>query len=481
MSRKILAIDIRSNRIAAVLLDTGIKANTVEACMTAPYNGASGEGEDLKSALERILTDLSHANATLVVNLPGNKVIFRTLSVPFKENNKIRQVLPFELEPSFPLPVDDLVIGFQKESHADQSEVLATAIARQDLDLYMALFAEHNLKPQLMLPGSFPAVLSLIDLDAQLPEHALVVDVDDDTTTLYALVTKRICLVRTIPAGIESDSQVEHLALKIRQTMTALSDSQAIEFSPTSVFLHGPALIDSAAAERFASAMAIPSHTMDLSRRMNKIEFSAGLNFDPLLYDSALASAYLAADGKACPNFHRSDSSIRNYWAAYRPYIRTPVTLLCIILVLGLGSVMYDNYHLQKQLDGIINHQEQIFRETFPDTPRSNAPAEQQMESKIKEAQKNIAAPIQASNRMRSIDALLEISQLIPQNLSVVMNRMVVSEDAITLSGVTDSFNKVDDVKGRVEKSTFFKKVTIASANMDKSGKNVRFKIKIDL
>ena len=103
------------------------------------------------------------------------------------------------------------------------------------------------------------------------------------------------------------------------------------------------------------------------------------------------------------------------------------------------------------------------------------------MESKIKSAQKNIAAPIQASNRIRSIDALLEISQLLPNSISVVMNRMVVSEDTITLSGVTDGFNNVDDIKGRIEKSSSFKKVTIASANMDKSGKNVRFKLKIDI
>jgi outer membrane translocation and assembly module TamA len=39
----------------------------------------------------------------------------------------------------------------------------------------------------------------------------------------------------------------------------------------------------------------------------------------------------------------------------------------------------------------------------------------------------------------------------------------------------------VEDIKSRLEKGELFKQVTIASADMDKSGKKVRFKLKIDL
>jgi general secretion pathway protein L len=481
MSRQILAIDIRNGLIAGVLLSTGLKAHTISACAHVTLDSENPEDADLGRALSQLLADMPCENASLVVALPAHKSIYRTLAIPFKELSKIRQVLPFELEPTLPLPVDNLVIGFQKKILGEQTQVLAAAIERQLLERYMALFSEHNLQPQLVVPGSFPAVLELIAHETQLPKQALVVDVDRDNTTLFALVAGHISIVRCLPADTDSESKVEHLALKIRQTLTAFADSMAMDFSPSSVFLHGPTLNNPDAVERLNAALGLPTQPMDLHTRMNKVEMADHIAFHPWLHGNALASACLLAEGNECPNFHRSSSTMRNFWAAYRPFIKTPAVLLAATLILGLGSVIYDNHILHEQLDGLERQMKQIFQSTFPGTSLSKAPVLAQMQSKLKEAQKNVAAPVQDSTRIRSIDALLEISQRLPSSIDVIIDRMVVSEDALTLSGETSGFNTVDDIKGRIEKSAFFKKVTIASANMDKSGKNVHFKLKIDL
>jgi hypothetical protein len=58
---------------------------------------------------------------------------------------------------------------------------------------------------------------------------------------------------------------------------------------------------------------------------------------------------------------------------------------------------------------------------------------------------------------------------------------MTVGADEVTVTGETAAFNVVDTIKSHLEKSELFKKITIASANMDKSGKRVLFKLKIDL
>jgi outer membrane translocation and assembly module TamA len=62
----------------------------------------------------------------------------------------------------------------------------------------------------------------------------------------------------------------------------------------------------------------------------------------------------------------------------------------------------------------------------------------------------------------------------------VIVNRFVVGDESVTISGETSGFNIVDDIKNRLEQSNYFHEVTIASANMDKSGKKVRFKLKIE-
>jgi Tfp pilus assembly protein PilN len=57
---------------------------------------------------------------------------------------------------------------------------------------------------------------------------------------------------------------------------------------------------------------------------------------------------------------------------------------------------------------------------------------------------------------------------------------MVVGADNVVLSGNTDNFNTVDDIKGSLESDELFKGVTISSADLEKSGQRVRFKLKLD-
>lgn len=56
---------------------------------------------------------------------------------------------------------------------------------------------------------------------------------------------------------------------------------------------------------------------------------------------------------------------------------------------------------------------------------------------------------------------------------------MVIDLDSVRVTGETDSFNTVDGLKNRLEPSDFFNNVTISSANRDKTGKRIRFELKL--
>lgn len=480
MSRQILAIDIRHETIAAVLVNAGLKINTVTGYANIPLARTAEEPTTLAESLENLLAEVNAVPANVVVSLPSNETIFRILTVPFKEEGKIRQILPFELEPIVPIPADELVIGFQKEVVDEQAEVLATAMERGRYNVYLQSFTDANCKPQLIVPGSFPIIRQLIASDDQLPDQALVLDVDHGITTLYALVSGRIGLVRSLTGGAYSEAEAESLALQIRQTLTAFKDVKSIDFKPVSAYVCGPDLQDSAVTDRIAAALDLPARTIDLRHDLAKTEFSAMNAYEPGYMDNALALALLEAEGLDCPNFHRTSSPLRNYWAAYRPYVKSPAILLTIAMILGLGSVFYDSHVLQKRLKTINSQMEQVFKSAFPDERLVKGAALAQMKSKLKEAQKGSTAPVQGATRMTSIDTLLQISQLLPSSIDVIINRFVVGDDSVTISGETSGFNIVDDIKSRLEQSNYFREVTIASANMDKAGKKVRFKLKIE-
>ena len=122
---------------------------------------------------------------------------------------------------------------------------------------------------------------------------------------------------------------------------------------------------------------------------------------------------------------------------------------------------------------------EMVFKNTFPEVTRVVDPL-QQMQVKIKEAGDGSIGPELPGTRVRVIDILDALSRQIPSSVDVDFNRMVVGSDNVVLSGDTDTFNTVDDIKGRLDDADIFTSVVISSADLEKSGKRVRFKLKLD-
>jgi len=482
MSRQILAIDIRNSSIAAVVLSTGLKNNTIEACAHVPLPTTGAEGENpLPAALSELLQKMTQAHSSLIIGLPADRTIYRTVFIPFKEDKKIRQVLPFELEPNLPVSVDQLVIDYQPNTDPGKNGLLAAAIDRHFLESVMADFSQTDLDTQRVVPGDYPLALSIAAHSDASDDQVLLLNVGLSKTTVLGIVSGRIELVRSLVSDISSETGIEALALKVRQTLTAFGDSRPDGFSVRKLFFSGPALTNDATVARLDKALALPSQRLDLRAMISKLDTAPHLDqWQPCIFDGALSLALIEAEGRACPHFHRSGSPLRNYWTTYRPYLKGPMALLVVVMLLALSGVVFDSFLLKKNVNQLNAQIEDIFAATFPQSRRVGD-ALDQMKSEIKKIKGGSIDGGQGENKVRTIDILHELSAQIPKEVDVVFSRLVFGNDGLTLSGEAPAFNTVDDVKGRLEKADVFKQVTIASANMDKGGNKVNFKLKIDL
>ncbi|MGD9365400.1 MAG: type II secretion system protein GspL [Desulfobacteraceae bacterium] len=481
MSRQILAIDIRSDtNVAAVLLNTGLKANTVEKSAVISLTDPSDNANPLVETLTLLKEQVAVGPAMVVVALPADGMIYHNLQVPFKDDNKIRQVLPFELEPMLPIGIDGLKIGFHKNHIGDLSEILAVAIDRDLFQSYMDAFDAVNIRPQLVVPGGFPLARYLSRLEELVSDQMLVLDVDYEKITLLAIMSGKIELVRRLATKVNDEQSTEAMALRIRQTLTALSDHRNETFAPATAYASGPGLQVPGALERIASSLELPVESIDLLQYNTRLEMDDRVDWNPEILVSPLSLAILEAEGRPCANFHRIHSPLRNLWTTYRPYIMGPAFLLATALIIGLTGVIIDSYLLNQRVQKLEDQIQQVYLSAFPDSRAKGNPLSL-MESKIQEIRKGNATTGMNPEQVRTIDVLLQISQLIPQQTDVLLKRMTMGGGSVTISGETADFNSVEDIKSNVEKGKLFKQVTIASANMDKSGKKVRFKLKIDL
>jgi len=150
------------------------------------------------------------------------------------------------------------------------------------------------------------------------------------------------------------------------------------------------------------------------------------------------------------------------------------------VLALLFFSVIMESYTLNRRLDQIDQRITAVYKATFPEVKRIVDP-HREMQVNVQEAKKSAVNQSPAGPHIRSIDILNSISQNIPANIEVDVTRMVISPGTVLISGNTDDFKSVDDIKGNLEQVEYFKKVTISSTNLDRSGKEVRFVLKVEL
>jgi len=142
MTRKILGLDIRHDAVSAVLVQNSIKENVIESYESVPIPDQQDFESGMAASLETIVEKMNISGSICVASFPADQISYRNIQVPFKGLKKISKILPFELEPTIPFPVDDLIIDFYTlplSDHNDHTDLIAAAVEKSKLQLYLGI------------------------------------------------------------------------------------------------------------------------------------------------------------------------------------------------------------------------------------------------------------------------------------------------------------------------------------------------------
>ncbi len=480
MSRKILSLEIREESIAAVLLDSGFKGSLVasQGYVPIPADKRAGD-EGLKEALQAIVDTVKPTGATCVLGIPATVVSFRNLSLPFHDVKKIRQILPFELEPTLPIPVEELIFDFEAVKRDKQQDLLAFSVKKSEIQRYMELLGTVNVRPTVIMPGGYAAARFISAMTAVNGDF-LFIDTGEGNHTIYAVCSGHVRMVRVLPVARDGNPVIRNLENTLKRTFTALQESLGIEVNPSAVFSAGPQAPLLTNGNGSSTVLGVPVKSIDDLRTYPRLKGSLDSpDWQSGRLDIALALALMETETVTGVNFSTERSTIQHYWSEYRKHIIGTTAMIVLALVTTLGGQVLAVNAKQRRLAELDRQIESVFKSTFPEVTRVVNPL-QQMQIKIKAAGDDSVGFDLTGARVRIIDILNVLSQQIPSSADVKVNRMVAGTDNVVLSGDTDTFNTVDDIKGRLEEADLFKSVTISSADLEKSGNRVRFKLKLD-
>lgn len=478
MSRSILGLDIRNDAVSAVLLNHSLKGNSIEAHIHVPVSGKDME-EGIRAALKIIVEKLDITHAVCIASFPSDRISFRNLSVPFKEQNKIRQMLPFELEPTLPFPIDDLLIDFMTVKLSDHTDLITAAVEKSAIQSYLETLASFHIDPEIVTPSGFSTVLSLVRL-SDLSKNTLIVDIDNQKSTIFAIASGQISLVRSLPIETSVSPRAELLCANIQRTISAFEEMSGFNFKPDEIRVTGCGLNDLGLDQSMPRMLGIPVRRVDLLHDTGIPLKERPSSWEPVQMDNAFALALLKTEGIQGLNFRRGPFAAKQTWAEQKKSIIKTGVLAFLVLILAFFHIILDNHFMETKLNRLNHQMNDILRNAFPDVKKIVDPL-QQMRIKIQDSNKFAVIPGEPDKNIRNIDILNHISRLIPDQTDVELTGIVIGKESAVISGTTDTFNSVDDMKNRLEQNEFFKKVTISSANIDRSGNRVNFKLKIDL
>lgn len=147
----VLGLDIGASAIKAVLMEDGLHGEVVKNFYHHPYGNESRQEALNQFFKNEVIAEYDR----LVVSCKGHEGSVRIVELPFKDSNKVRSVLPFELENEFADGVDDRVFRFHSiparlDNSGSSHRFLSIGIYRSIIDDYRKLLSDLGHSPYLL-------------------------------------------------------------------------------------------------------------------------------------------------------------------------------------------------------------------------------------------------------------------------------------------------------------------------------------------
>ena len=237
-----IGIDIGSYAIKIVQLTStkeNIKLDTYGDVELSAYDGlpvgslSNNLGEDkIVKALKDLFSVSKISNVdNFYISIPVSESYFTFLDLPNLSDKEIKQILPFEMKKTLPIPISEVSLDYFKITNQDKNKkntYLITAIKNDILDKYTRIANELNLK-NFSLELSCFSLMRIVLLNRKKIEEnspVFIVDIGARDTIVMLLYEKSIRFLNLIKKG--SFDNTEQIQKIIGVSMDVAEESKRI-------------------------------------------------------------------------------------------------------------------------------------------------------------------------------------------------------------------------------------------------------------
>ena len=505
MPQTILGLDVGQSTIKAVLFTrNGLTGGRVLAAETVNINTCGG----IEPALKILAENKSFQNASCCICLPTTDIMFRQVSLPFSDDNKIRKTLPFELEPLLPFAVSEIVADYLKVHAGGLLVAATTKKAIQDwITLVESKLGEVS-AIDVSAAGLTAAMLTKKDVKA----GGVLLDIGASSTTAVFYENGAIVQLRSLAigghlmtaalaadmsgeissaelakisadysaAGTKVAALCSRFCLELKNTVEFMKLNGILQNNLAAITLTGGGSLFLPLKKELASYFALPAETLDLAR-FKQIEIEGNLRekYSPQIMNNALAAALRIFNGKSSFNFRQGEFAAKNVLINLKGQARRAAVVAGIIILLAIVN-LFLGYSIQSQRQSNIKKQiSQIFKKNLPEAQAMVDPV-QQLKTKLAENKKTFGI-YEGARDIPVVDLLKEISSLIATSNNTVITDFSYENSAVLIKGQASNVDDASAIKNELAHSKYFKDVAMGSTSLSKQGTKVDFDLRIEL
>ncbi|MGX9726597.1 MAG: type II secretion system protein GspL [Candidatus Electronema sp. VV] len=507
MAQTTLGINIGDELLSAVLVSGAGREARVTACASAPLSASDSPdalAEGLRLLRER-LGALAKADRC-VVGLSLSCLSLRNLSLPFSEEKKIRQILPFELEEQLLLPVDEQIVATVfAAKEGDGTALLAAAAAKSLLREKLTLLRAAGLEPDSVCPAAYALGDRLCRAD-----HAggsfLLLHSGPESVQLVLLRQGEILFMRrlcwpdsvfteglfqleedgvVLPDPAAAAEAVRKLCAAAQSSLDYFALHSGLEEAGPEYFVlsgllqHSPGLFGQLEQE-----LHLPGRLSDLVRDgAAALAPAAAGQWQAAVHDPALALALHQTGRRSRETgleFRQGEFAPARHLLRSKQELTALGIAAGLLLLVGGGWLAISQHQLQQQHDRLTGKMEQIFAKSFPGVKPGPDPL-MHMRSRRKSMDSSPAALPVFTEEKRVLATLADISARIPASIQLQVDRLQIDQQSVSIRGATDAFNNVNTMQSLLAKSSRYAEVKIVSAAKGKEDEGILFEIRMTL
>ncbi len=147
-----IGLTVNDNRVVMVLLKKGLTGEPfMEHYRLVPLKEVNPEDREeiFLSNLEGFIDQNKGDRDNLFLSIPGNKVIFKRLSLPSPTEENLKEVLGFEMDRYTPFTLEDVYFDFkivQRDEERKLINVLLMVVKKEVVEYYLKLLQKINIK-----------------------------------------------------------------------------------------------------------------------------------------------------------------------------------------------------------------------------------------------------------------------------------------------------------------------------------------------